>query len=132
MTTASEQFVVDLPVAMKDALGAFAAEHRMPMTEVARYAIAAHIGYEYGGIERASWSRVKLEIPQSERAALKRWGHSASSRMLDRGNIEAAQLIARAVVANDYDTLQALKAASEAVHVPAAESTDQPAADDNE
>ena len=114
MTTDREQFVVDLPIAMKDALGAYAAEHRMPMTEAARFFIAQGLGIEYGGLERAGWTRTRLEIPQSERAALKRWAAKAVNTALTKGDVEAATLIATAERTNDYDTMIALKNAAEA------------------
>lgn len=113
-----DQLVVMVPSAMKEALGNYSAEHDQPMTETVKEAIAAYIGIDY--VKQPRTRTPKFATPEEEksfkygRAALIRWGRATASRLLNAGEIEAATVIARALEDKDYETLGALKSASEA------------------
>jgi len=114
-----EQFVVDLPIDIKNALAQRAQDTNTPMTEIARRAIAEHLGMDYAGFVRASGRRPKLDIPVSERNTLKLGADRAANKAFMAGDIETGTLIARARVDLDYDTLRMLKDAADGVVHPA-------------
>lgn len=114
-----EQIVLQASEAFKEALGNYAAENNLAMAEVIRQAVADRIGYDYQN-EPARPRTTKYateaerKAAQLGRAALIRWGKSATTRALNAGEIEIATVIARAVNDGDYESLEALKDASEA------------------
>lgn len=120
MTPGRDQIVIHASDAFKDALGRWASAHDATMSEVIREAVAKHIGYDISR-EPARSRRPKYATEEEakaasyERAALIRWGNATSARLLSAGEIEAASIIAKAVVTRDYETLSALKDTAEAL-----------------
>lgn len=118
-----EQIVLHASEDFKNALGKYASDHEMAMAEVIRKATATLIGYDLGS-EPARMRTPKYATPEEakraalDRAALIRWGNATSSRLLVEGKMEPATIIARAVGQKDYETLNALKAASAAKGAP--------------
>jgi hypothetical protein len=119
VTPGRDQIVIHASDAFKDALGKWSADRDMTMSAVIREAVAKHIGYDLSQ-EPARTRTPKYATPEEakraayDRAALKRWGDSTSSRLLHEGRIDAASIVARAVVNKDYEALAALKDAAEA------------------
>ena len=117
MTPGRDQIVIHASDTFKDALGEFAAANNKSMSEVIRQAVATHIGYDISQ-EPARTRTPKYATPEEakraalDRAALLRWGNTTSSRLLSEGEIEGASVIAKAVVAKDYETLTALREAA--------------------
>lgn len=117
MTPGKDQIVLHASTQFKDALGAYATEHGEAMAEVIRKAVSAYIGYDIS-VEPARTRTPKYASPadkknaEKTRAALLRWGRSATSRLLAQGEIEPATILARAVNNKDYETLLAVRNAA--------------------
>jgi hypothetical protein len=127
MTPGRDQIVIHASDAFKDALGKWAADHNESMSEVIRQSVAKHIGYDITQ-EPARTRTPKYATPEEakraalDRAALIRWGNTTSSRLLFAGEIEAASIIAKAVVGKDYEALTALKDAADQIDAETDES----------
>lgn len=117
MVPGKDQIVLHASTGFKDALGKYAGANKTSMAEVIREAVAEKIGYTLtNDPPRSRIPKYATKEEQTranlDRAALMRWGNGTASKLMVAGEIEAASLIARAVVAKDYDTLALLKRAS--------------------
>lgn len=118
MTPGKDQIVLQASVGLKEALATWAQEHNEAMAEVIRQAVAALIGYDLAS-DPKTVRATKYDSPEQQkqaaldRAALLRWGKSATTKAIGAGNIDVATIIARAVNSKDYETLDALKTASD-------------------
>jgi hypothetical protein len=120
MTPGKDQIVIQSSEAFKDALGKYAEEHDQSMADVIRKATAVMIGYDLINepkIARAHQYATEAEKKeaQSTRSALLRWGRGVLPKMIASGNIDAAQVIARAISEKDYESIEALRLAFEGV-----------------
>lgn len=118
MTPGKDQIVLHASEEFKDALGTYAAANNTTMAAVIREAVSGLIGYDLENEPsrtRTPKYASKAEATRAalDRAALLRWGNATTTKLLDKGEIAAASLIARAVNNKDYETLALLKAASE-------------------
>lgn len=112
-----EQIVFHASEGFKDRLGAYAAEHKTTMAEVLRQATSDLIGWDLAGEPARSRTHryaTKEEEKRAtyDRAALMRWGKTTGNRLLANLQVEAATIIARAVMNKDYETLALLKGAA--------------------
>ncbi len=120
MTPGRDQIVLQASSALKEALGDYAQEHNESMAETIRRAVAALIGYDLAN-DPKTVRTTKYDSPEAqkkaqlERAALVRWARATGQRLLADGQIEAATVIARATADKDYEALDELKTAFDAM-----------------
>ena len=114
MNPGREQIILHTSTAFKDALGTYAGNRKMSMADVIRKATADLIGYDLTQ-EPPRTRTPKYASPEeaakalSLRQSLTHWANSTASKLMASGNILDAGIIARAVVAKDYDSLKLLR-----------------------
>lgn len=125
-----EQIVFHTSEAFKDALGEYATQHKMHMSDVIRKATAALIGYNLEA-EPPRTRTPKYESKEEQtrvnywRAGLKRWGKDAVVKAAQQGDNVAVLILSRAVAENDYETLELLQTAAKAANLDDTEGTDE-------
>lgn len=113
MVPGKDQVVFQASEGLKEAVGAYATEHNQSMSEVWQTAGALLVGYDRSN-DPSRTRAAKYDSPEEQKrveklhATLIRWGKTTAARLLNDGQIEAATLIAKAIQAKDYDTLEAL------------------------
>lgn len=116
MNPGREQIILHTSTAFKDALGTYAGNRKMSMADVIRKATADLIGYDLTQ-EPPRTRTPKYATPEEQakalslRQSLTHWANSTASKMIASGNILDAGIIARAVVAKDYESLKLLREA---------------------
>ncbi len=120
MTPGKDQIVLQASSALKEALALYALAHNESMAETIRGAVALLIGYDMTS-DPKTMRTTKYDSPEAQkkaqlaRAALIRWERATGQRLLADGQIEAATVIAHAVADKDYESLDELKIAFDAV-----------------
>lgn len=114
-----EQIVLQAPPGLKAKANEYAANSDVSLAELIRVALAEKVEYDYAN-EPKPLRTTKYATDEErtsaalKRASLMRWGNATVTKMITRGNIEAAQIVAKAVNDHDYDALDALKSAADA------------------
>lgn len=114
MNPGREQIILHTSTAFKDALGIYAGERKKSMADVIREAVADLIDYDLTQ-EPPRTRTPKYASPEEQakalslRQSLTHWANSTASKLMAAGNIVDAGIIARAVVAKDYESLKLLR-----------------------